>query len=445
VLATVALGREADFTAALDAAEEARRPMAAEPGFRRAERLRNLARALETQAEAFTRGIVAEAGKPRRYAAGEVARAITTFRLAAEEATRFGGEVLPLDVTPAGEGRTGLVRRFPVGTCAFLTPFNFPLNLGAHKVAPALAAGCPFVWKPAEKTPLTALRLAELLESAEPALPPGSWSVIPALPEACGPLFDDPRVRHLSFTGSAKVGWELKRRAAHARVTLELGGNAAAVIAPDWDLEHALDRCAISAFAYSGQVCISLQRLFVPAERFEATVAGLSARAAALQRGPLDDPATEIGPLITLEAAERVEAWIQAAEKASATLHCGGKREGAFVEPAVLSGVPAAQSLWCEEAFGPVLAVAPYDSFDAALEAVNDTPYGLQASVFSHDWRLVSKAWERLEVGQVIVGEGPAFRIDSMPYGGVKQSGAGREGLRYAMEAMTEPRLLVLE
>ena len=284
-----------------------------------------------------------------------------------------------------------------------------------------------------------------MLAAAQPALPAGAAAVLPALPAELGPLLDDPRVRLLSFTGSARVGWELRRRAAHAKVVLELGGNAAAILADDFsDLETALDRCSAGAFAYSGQVCIKLQRLLVPRTRFAAAAEGLARRARALRRGSLLDPATEIGPLITEEAARRVQDWVERALAAGARCHAGGRRDGAFVEPTVLSEVAHDQPAWCDEIFGPVLVLEPYDDFEQALDLANDPRFGLQAALFSHDWRRIERAWTRLEVGQIIVNDSPAFRVDDMPYGGVKHSGLGREGLRYAIEDMTEIRLLVL-
>lgn len=438
LLATVALASAADLSAAIGAAHAARAALAAEAPADRARRLDGLARAVAERAGEFAALICAEAGKPLRYARGEVGRAVRTFSLAAAEALRERREEHDLGA------RRGLSARFPIGVCGFITPFNFPLNLVAHKVAPALAAGCPWVLKPAEKTPLTALMLAELLARAEPALPPGAWAILPALPAEAGPLTADPRVRHFSFTGSAAVGWELKRRAAHAHVTLELGGNAAAIVAPDWDdWDDTLDRCTTGAFAFSGQICISLQRLLVPRSRLAQAAAGLAARARALRRGPVADEATDIGPLITVDAARRVEAWIAEAVAAGATLHCGGRRDGSFVEPSVLSGVPPAARVWREEVFGPVVAIEPYDELEEAFAAADDSAYGLQAALFTRDEATVRRAFERLEVGQLILNDSPAFRADEMPYGGVKGSGCGREGLRWAVEAMTEPRLLV--
>ena len=437
-LAEVGLAAAAELSAAIGRAEGCRRVLAEEDAELRARRLREVARAVRARFEQFAALICAEAGKPMRYARGEVERAVRTFGVAADEALRDLRQDLDF-----GE-RAGRLERFPVGVCSFITPFNFPLNLVAHKVAPAMAAGCPWVLKPAEKTPLTALLLAEVLDAVEPRLPEGSWAVLPGLPAEAGPLVDDPRVRHFSFTGSAAVGWELKRRAAHASVTLELGGNAAAILAPDWsDLEAALDRCAVAAFAYSGQVCISLQRLLVPEALVEPVVQGLAARAQALRCGPLAEPETDFGPMIDETAARRVEAWIGHALADGALARCGGLRDGAFFEPTVLTGVSPRSQVWKDEVFGPVVAVEGYADFEEALALADDSAFGLQAALFSRDDQLIERAFRRLEVGQLIVGDSTVFRVDEMPYGGVKGSGCGRVGLRWAVESMTEPRLLV--
>ncbi len=438
LLSRVGLASAAELEVALGAAHAARAELAAEAPSLRAARLRALSAAVEERAQDFTDLIRAEAGKPARYARGEVARAVRTFALAADEAQRDRREDFDL-----GQ-RRGRLEPFPAGVCSFVTPFNFPLNLVAHKVAPAMAAGCPWVLKPAEKTPLSALLLAELIEQLEPPLPAGSWAVLPALPAEAGPLVDDPRVRHFSFTGSAAVGWELKRRAAHAHVVLELGGNAAAILAPDWDdLGTALDRCAVGAWAYSGQVCISLQRLFVPDARLEEVVEGLAARAAALRCGPLAEEATDFGPMINEHAARRVEAWIGRALADGALARCGGLRDGAFVEPTVLTHVPHEAQVWKDEVFGPVVVVEGYTDLDQALDRADQGAFGLQAALFSRDQGTIERAYRRLEVGQLIVNDSTVFRTDEMPYGGVKRSGCGREGLRWAVAAMSEPRLLV--
>jgi len=438
VLAEVSLARQEDITAALLEADCARPAFSAEGKVTRASRLRWIADAIQEESKHFAELICEESGKPIRYATAEVARAVRTFSLAADEAEKSTYQELDLD------GRPALLERFPIGVCAFITPFNFPLNLVAHKVAPALAAGCPFVLKPAEKTPLTALALGEILERCEPPLPDGAFSICVALPEECEPLALDPRVKHLSFTGSATVGWPLKSKAMHATTTLELGGNAGAILCEDWDLEDALNACTLGAFAFSGQVCISLQRLLVAEPSMERAIAGLAKRAAKLKRGPLNDPATEIGPLINEAAAMRIETWVNHAIQAGARLIYGGKRSGSFYMPTILADVPHSCDIWKEEAFGPVVCIEAWSQFEQALQTANDSPWGLQTAVFTHNRIRMEQAFHALEVGQVIIGDSPSFRVDEMPYGGVKQSGIGREGLSYAIEAMTEPRLLVL-
>jgi acyl-CoA reductase-like NAD-dependent aldehyde dehydrogenase len=366
-----------------------------------------------------------------------VARAIRTLNIAAEEA------LLNTSKKNIFGDRESVIHPFPIGVCSFITPFNFPLNLAMHKIAPALAAGCPFVLKPAEKTPLTALLLGEALCRVDPPLPKGSWSILPALPDECGPLSDSPLVRHLSFTGSAGVGWELKGRAAHAHTTLELGGNAAAILCEDWNLEDALNRCTIGAFAYSGQVCISLQRLLVPQGIQGEVIDGLGQRIRDLRLGSLSEMETDFGPMIDEASAIRVESWIREAIQEGAQLHCGGNRVGNFVEPTLLSQVSHNSKVWDEEIFGPVLVVEEWSDFSKALDAVNETRWGLQAALFTHNEQRINSAFRNLEVGQVIIGDSTVFRVDDMPYGGVKASGCGREGVRWAMEAMQETRLLV--
>lgn len=437
---TLPLQDEAAVQTALDEAFAARAALAAEPTVTRAERLNRVADAIEDEADAFAALIVDEVRKPIRYARGEVARAVVTFRLAAETARAMRSEPLRIGET-GGQACDALLRRVPIGLCSLISPFNFPLNLVAHKVAPAVAAGCPWVLKPARQGTGTARKLHDLLLAE--GQPPGSCAVVHAPPSACGPLTDDPRVRHLSFTGSGAVGWALKRRAARATVTLELGGMAPAIVGDDWQLEDALDRCVVGAFAYSGQICISTQRILVPKASFEAAAEGMAARASALVRGDLHDDATEIGPVIETAAASRIEAWLEEALAAGATLHAGGRRDGDFIEPTVLSGTPSTCKLGCDEVFGPVVVVEPYDDWDRALEAANATPFGLQAAIFTRDEARIGAAHDRLEFGQVVVGDGTVFRTDDMPYGGVKGSGVGREGVAWAVEEMTEPRLLI--
>ncbi|MDP9267932.1 MAG: aldehyde dehydrogenase family protein [Acidobacteriota bacterium] len=406
---------------------------------------------IRAQREALARTLALEAGKPIKTARVEIERAAFTFDVAAEEAVRIPGEYLPLDVMESMRGRWGLVRRFPLGPIAAITPFNFPFNLVGHKLAPAIAAGCAVVLKPAPQTPLSALNLARLV--AEAGWPAGALNVLPLANEDAGVLVEDARLKMLSFTGSAAVGWALKSQAGKKRVVLELGGNAGVIVHSDFhsdsghadaDLDYAAERCAVGGFSYAGQSCISVQRILVHSSVLDRFLAAFIPKVKALRLGDPMDEATDVGPLIRPSDAERVEQWIAEAVAGGAQVLCGGKRNGSLFEPTVLTHTNAKMKVNCREVFAPVVTVEPYDEFDDALRRVNDSPYGLQAGVFTRDAALIFKAFEELQVGGVMVGEVPTFRIDSMPYGGVKDSGLGREGLRYAIEEMTEPRLLVM-
>jgi len=384
-----------------------------------------------------------EAGKPIRDARGEVTRLIDTFRIAAGEATRIDGEVIELQVSQRTRGYRGMVKRVPVGACAFITPFNFPLNLVAHKVAPAIAAGCPFVLKPAAKTPVGALIIAQVL--AETDLPPGAFSVLPCSNDNAGLLVEDERIALLSFTGGM-VGWDLKARAGRKKVTLELGGNAACIVDadPGVPLETVVERLASGAYYQSGQSCISVQRIFAHTAVYAELIDALRSKTMQLRMG---DPRVEdvfIGPMIDADAARRIESWIADAVAGGAVVVAGGKRDGNLVPATLLEGVPHASDLYRKEAFGPVACIEPFDAFDDALARVNDSAFGLQAGVFTGNLVHAMRAWDRLDVGGVIVGDVPSFRVDNMPYGGVKASGLGREGVRSAIADMTEPRLLVI-
>jgi acyl-CoA reductase-like NAD-dependent aldehyde dehydrogenase len=412
------------------------------PTYERERILLHVSAGIEAQREEFARLMALEAGKPIRAARAEVSRAIFTWRVAAEEAGRIGGEWLVLDRQPSAAGRWGLVRRFPLGPIAAITPFNFPLNLVSHKWAPAIAAGCTVVHKPAPQTPLSALRLAALV--AEAGWPAGALNVMETTNANAEPLVVDERLRLLTFTGSSAVGWELKRKAGKKRVALELGGNAGVIIHGDADLAYAAERCAIGGFSYAGQSCISVQRIFVHRGVKEEFLAELLPRIEALKLGDPLDEKTDVGPMISQEAARRAEQWIGEAASGGAKLLAGGKRRGSFLQPAVLTGTQREMRVSCEEVFAPMVLVEPYDEFDEALERVNDSRYGLQAGVFTSDARLIFSAYERLDVGGVIVGDIPSWRIDHMPYGGTKDSGVGREGLKPAIEEMTEPKLLVM-
>ena len=412
------------------------------PAFERQRVLRRVAEGIAKRKEEFARTMAQEAGKPIKAARTEVGRAIFTFTVAAEESTRIYGEYLPLDWQEFTAGRWGIVRRFPLGPIAGITPFNFPLNLVAHKVAPAIAAGCSVVLKPAPQTPLSALLLAETIQEA--GWPDGALNVLPLSNDDASLLVTDERLKMISFTGSAAVGWEIKKRAGKKKVILELGGNAGVIVHGDADLAYAAERCVAGGFTYAGQTCISVQRILVEHSVYGKFTDLLLAGVKKLKTGdPLDD-STDLGPLIRESDAVRASDWIQEAVRGGARLLCGGHRKGPMLEPTVLTATKPEMRVNCQEIFAPVVTVEPYDDFDAALRRLNDSPYGLQAGVFSRDAKLLFRSYEELEVGAVVAGDVPSFRIDHMPYGGIKDSGVGREGLRYAIEEMTEPKLLVM-
>jgi glyceraldehyde-3-phosphate dehydrogenase (NADP+) len=412
------------------------------PAYRRAEALQRVAEALGTRREEVARTITAEAGKPITDARREVDRAVRTFAIGAEEARRLGGELIPMDQAPGFEPYAALVRREPIGPILGITPFNFPLNLAAHKIAPALAAGNAFVLKPAPQTPLTALLLGEILLGA--GLPAGAVSVLPCDNAVAERMVADPRIAMLSFTGSAAVGWMLKAKCGKKRLALELGGNAGVIVEADADLAVAAQRCAAGGFGYAGQTCISVQRIFVQEAVYDPFLAELLERVAALKTGDPADEGTVVGPLIDEAAARRVEEWVAEAAAQGARVLAGGKRAGALVEPTVLTDVSPSMKVSCREVFGPVVTVSRYARFAEAIAALNDSAYGLQAGVFTRDTARIFRAYRDLDVGAVLANEIPTFRADHMPYGGVKDSGLGREGVRYAIEEMTERKLLVL-
>ena len=442
VATRVALADADAIDRAIAASVTATAAFAAWPAYRRQEVLLHAVGRFRERFEELAYALAVEAGKPIRDARGEVTRLIDTFRVASEESVRIGGEVMTLDISARARGYRGMYRRVPVGPCSFISPFNFPLNLAAHKVAAALAAGCPFVLKPASLTPIGALLIGEML--AETDLPFGTFSILPCARGGAGAFTRDDRLKLLSFTGSPEVGWELKRNAGKKKVVLELGGNAAVIVEPDWDLEDAVTRIAFGAFYQSGQSCISVQRILVHDSIYEPLRARLVQRTEQLVCGDPLDEATFIGPLISEKEAERVATWIASAQRAGARLLCGGQQSGALLTPALLEDVPVTEPLVCDEAFGPVAVLSRYSDYDQALEQVNASPYGLQAGVFTRDLYKAQAAWDRLEVGGVVIGDVPSFRVDNMPYGGVKDSGLGREGVRWAIEDMTEIRLLVV-
>ncbi|MCK4342162.1 MAG: aldehyde dehydrogenase family protein [Phycisphaerae bacterium] len=411
-------------------------------GYQRQAVLQHVVEHVAQRHEEMSQALAVEAGKPIRDARGEVTRLVDTFRIAAEEAVRIYGEWQPLDISARAAGYQALVRRFPLGPCGFITPFNFPMNLVAHKVAPAIAAGCPWVLKPASATPVGALILGEIL--AETDLPEGAFSILPCSSAEVDPLVTDERLKLLSFTGSPEVGWALKARAGKKRVTLELGGNAACIVDEGVDLDYAADRITIGAFYQSGQSCISVQRVVAHRAIYDELKTKLVERAAKLKLGnPLDEE-TFLGPLITEADAERVEQWVQEAVTAGAELLCGGHRQGAFFEATYLEGVDPRQKVSCIEVFGPVATLQPFDSFEEAVRVANDSVYGLQCGVFTQNIDRAFYAYEELDVGGVVINDMPSLRVDNMPYGGVKNSGQGREGVRYAIEEMTERKVLVL-
>ncbi|WP_394617667.1 aldehyde dehydrogenase family protein [Lentzea sp. JNUCC 0626] len=423
-----------DVEAAVARAAAVAPELAALPAHRRASALDHVSRRLSERAEEFAQAINVDSGKPLKWARIEVTRAISTFRWAAEEARRFSGEMQRLDTDPSAEGRLALVRRVPRGPVLGIAPFNFPLNLVAHKVAPSIAVGAPIVLKPAPSTPAVAFLLAEVL--AETDLPDGAFSILHLSNEDTARLVEDPRLPVVSFTGSGPVGWGIKERVPRKHVTLELGGNAAAIVAPDWpDLDFAAQRIATFAMYQAGQSCISVQRVFVHTDVYDAVSEAVVAHVNKL------DVAGDVGPLINDAAADRVQAWV---EEADATVLTGGTRDGRTYAPTVLTDVPEDSKVNAEEVFGPVVTLTRVASVEEAFDRVNASRYGLQAGLFTTDVRLAFRAAQRLQVGGVIVGDVPSYRADQMPYGGVKESGIGREGLRAAMDDLTEQRVLVL-
>ena len=434
-------GRE-EVISAIAAADRAAPAARALPAYRRAEVLQRVAERLRAAREEFARLLAAEAGKPITAARVELDRAAFVFQTGAEEALRIGGEVLPLDRMPHGAGRWGLTRRFPLSVVGAIVPFNFPALLAAHKLAPAVACGATIVLKTPPQDPLTPLRLGELFR--ESGYPDGGVAVVNCSVEDAAPLLDDPRIRVVTFTGSARAGWAIRRQVARKPVVLELGGNAGVIIEPDADLDRAVERSVIGGFGYAGQSCISVQRILVHRAVYDGFVERLVPRVAALRVGDPLEETTEVGPMIDEAAARRAEAWIEEAVAAGAQVATGGKRTRGLLQPTVLLDTTAAMKVNCEEVFAPVVTIRPYDRFEEAMAMVSDSPYGLQAGVFTNDLRKAWAAFETLEVGGVIVNDIPGFRVDHMPYGGVKESGLGREGVRYAIDELTEVKLLVI-
>ncbi len=426
---------------AVGAAKDVRELLKQMPAYERYEALMKIREGIIARRQVFARLICMESGKPVRYALAETDRSIQVFTVAAEESRRLPSEYIAIDWTKAGKGKEGLVRYFPVGIVAGISPFNFPLNLAAHKIAPAIAAGCPIILKPSSLTPLSTLMLSQVI--AETALPPGAVSVLPMNRETGNLLVTDERISLLSFTGSPAVGWEMKRTAGRKKVVLELGGNAGVLISAGADLQDAAVKCAAGAFSYSGQVCIHTQRIYIIKELFAEFRDKFVSASARLKEGDPMDTETDIACMIDLPNAVRVENWIREAAGNGAEVLLGGKRRENFVEPTILTGTKPEMKVCCEEIFGPVVIIEPVESFPEGISRINEGRFGLQAGVFTNSISEMNCAFDQLEVGGVIINDVPTFRTDHMPYGGVKDSGLGREGVRYAIYDMLEPRLLV--
>jgi acyl-CoA reductase-like NAD-dependent aldehyde dehydrogenase len=442
LVAHVYRGRREHAEAAIAAAVKAFGTTRRLPAFERQRVLRQIATGIHDRKEEFSRTLALEAGKPIKSARTEVERAIFVFNVAAEEAVRGYGEYLPLDWQQSTAGRWGIVKRFPLGPVAGITPFNFPLNLVAHKVAPAIAAGCSMVLKPAPQTPISSLLLAEVIQQA--GWPDGGFNAVLLSNEDSGLLVSDERIKLISFTGSAAVGWAIKNNAGKKKVALELGGNSGVIVHSDTDLAYAADRCVTGGFAYAGQSCISVQRILVEHTVYGKFTELLLAAVGKLKVGDPLDESSDLGPLIRESDAVRAVEWVQEAVRGGARLLCGGNRKGSLMEPTVLTGTKSNMKVNCQEIFAPVVTIEPYNDFASALKTINSSPYGLQAGLFTRDAKLIFQAYDELEVGGLIAGDVPTVRIDNMPYGGIKDSGLGREGLREAIQEMTEPKLLVM-
>lgn len=439
---SVAMADAATIDQAIAAAEAATEPMRKLPAYKRQAVLNHCVKRFEERAEELAQALCVEAGKPIKDARGEVVRLIDTFRIAAEEAVRIGGEIIPMDITPRGEGYTGMWKRVPIGPCSFISPFNFPLNLAAHKVAPAIAAGCPFILKPASMTPIGAIIIGEIL--AETDLPKGAFSILPCHRDGADLFTTDERLKLLSFTGSPEVGWQLKAKAGKKPVILELGGNAACVVDEGTNIDDAVARIIFGAYYQSGQSCIGVQRIMVHEAHYDEVRDKLTAAVKALRSGDPKNEDTFIGPMISEKEATRLHDWVLEAKAEGATVLAGGERTGAMLDATLLEDVKPDSNVNTQEAFGPVAVLSKFSDFDEALKEVNNSSFGLQAGIFTRDIYKIQKAWDELEVGGVVIGDVPSWRVDHMPYGGVKDSGLGREGVRYAIEDMTELRLLVI-
>ncbi|MFC2107250.1 aldehyde dehydrogenase family protein [Bacteroidota bacterium] len=440
-IAKVFLASEHDVNDAIEAAISLKEELKNIPSYKRYEILRQIVDELELNQHHFAETLSLESGKPIRYAIGEVKRAIQTFVVAAEECKRLPKEYIDIDWTPAGDGKEGLVKYFPIGVVAGISPFNFPLNLAVHKIAPAIAAGCPIILKPSSSTPLSTLKLAEIIDSTD--LPKGAVSILPANRQTGNILVTDPRINMLSFTGSPDVGWKMKAEAGKKKVVLELGGNAGVIVSETADIDIAVKKCLLGAFAYSGQVCIHTQRIYVQENVFIEFVKKFIPGAENLRSGDPIDPETDISVMIDEANAIRVKEWVKEAVESGAEILSGGARNAAYFEPTVITNTDSTMKVCALEIFGPVVILEKYKDFDQAIEKINESKYGLQAGVFTNNIKEMNLAFNNLEVGGVIINDTPTFRVDHMPYGGMKDSGLGREGVKYAIQDMMEARILV--
>ncbi len=442
VATRVAMADVAAIDTAIGKAVDAMDALRTYPAYKRQAVLEHCVARFKERAEELAQALCIEGGKPIKDSRGEVARLIDTFKIAAEESVRINGEVLAMDRTARSTGYSGMWKRVPIGPCSFISPFNFPLNLAAHKVAPALAVGCPFVLKPASLTPIGAIIIGEVL--AETDLPEGTFSILPCTRDGAGLFSTDPRLKLISFTGSPDVGWKLKADSGTKPIVLELGGNAACIVDEDADLDDAIPRIIIGGYYQSGQTCIAVQRIYIHEKRYDEFRTRFVEAVKALKVGNPKEEDTFIGPIISKAEADRMEQWMNSAEAAGATRLCGGERNGQLFTGAVFENVPKTEPLYAEEFFGPATLIAKFSNFSEVLEEVNDSRFGLQCGIFTRDIYKIQEAWDKLDVGGVVIGDSPAFRVDHMPYGGVKDSGLGREGIRFAIEDMTELRLLII-
>ncbi len=442
VATRVAMAEEPAIDQAIGMAVEAAEPFRKMPAYERQAVLNHCVERFTERFDELAEALCIEAGKPIKDSQGEVGRLIDTFRIAAEESVRIYGEVMPMDISARAKGYSGMWKKVPIGPCSFISPFNFPLNLAAHKVAPALAVGCPFVLKPASLTPIGALIIGEVL--AETNLPEGAFSILPCRRDGARLFTEDDRLKLLSFTGSPGVGWDLKSKAGKKDVVLELGGNAAVIVDEDVDMNDAIERIIFGAFYQSGQSCIGVQRILIHEKVYDEFKNRLVEATKALKMGNPKDEDVFIGPMISEKEASRLHGWVESAVASGATLLCGGNREGNMLEATLLENVSSDQDVVCQEAFGPVAVLSKFSKFNDALKEVNNSTFGLQAGIFTRDIYKAQKAWDELEVGGVVIGDVPSWRVDHMPYGGVKDSGLGREGIRFAIEDMTEIRLMVI-